>query len=79
MTYRELVEMIEVLLTEEQKDQRVVYMHFEYGICRLYDLKISKNKYIEFDFDRREYKYPAGTVYLSGQEDSQNIDEMENG
>jgi len=78
MTYRELAEMIEVLLTEEQKDQMVVYVHSEYGVCRFYDLKISKNKYTELDFDGRTRKYPAGTAYLSGREDSQNIDEMEN-
>ena len=78
MTYRELAEMINVLLTEKQKDQKVIYVHSEYGVCRLHDLKISRNKYIEFDFDYREHKYPAGTVYLSCQEDSQNVDEMEN-
>jgi len=43
MTYRELAEMIEVLLTEEQKDQTVIYHDPEYGIRFFYDLKVSGN------------------------------------
>lgn len=43
MTYRELTEMIEVLLTEEQKDQKVVVNDLEYGLTPIINLKVSGN------------------------------------
>ena len=43
MTYRELAEMIEVLLTEEQKDQKVVVNDLEYGLKPIINLKVSGN------------------------------------
>lgn len=44
MKYRELAEMISVLLDEDQKDQEAVYHSSEYGLISLFDLKVSANE-----------------------------------
>ena len=76
MIYRELAEMIEVLLTEEQKDQQVTRYDNECGVCQLHDLKVSNKEYINHDWNGRKIPYPTGTAYLSSQIDSEDWDEF---